>query len=250
MYFELDKIDVLATAPDRPRQLLIHTDHRSPDEIREEGALAHLFALGKIARSGIGKKQPAQIYVCQELPPDDFRQTLDAIGAELHLGEAGRPIPWRGKSLDYDPLVDGKMAELGASTGVRDLAELATFEAVLADELHQAGRALADLPGAVQLPYWRSVLELSAAAGEVLRRSVRGGHWVIACRPGCTLPFTFVHDHFAGPQKVALFFICDRAARFYANGRAFSVAAEVERALDEQPPPPPRRGLWNALFRR
>ncbi len=225
MFCNLDKIDKVATAPGE--KLMIQTDHREPAEIIAHGAMAHLFALAKIGGAAeYGRTFPGSVvvYLCQDEPPDAFRQTIASAEAELHVGSFGNRVDADDvEKLDVDAIINRAMTEVAELSGIETCAQLAIYETSLAKELAAHRADFEDEPDVTQLQYWTSVLELAAIAGKLVGAKARNGRWRMMRLEHQVLPFLYTADDPRDPTKVRASFIVEKAIKFFETGPVESV---------------------------
>lgn len=187
MFCSLDRVD-LAYVGDDGRLRWLQSDHRRPAQIEAEAELSLLFALIRLIdprRSfPADAASPVLEYRCQHMPPAFLRAAIASAGAELWVDAA---VPYTDPVPDPETLARLAFTALAARiAGERGLARdrdgLATLERTL---------PVVD-PEGDELAYWRTVVQLAAFTGEVLRATT-SGEWHLHPDAG-VLPFVLITD--------------------------------------------------------
>jgi hypothetical protein len=221
MYSSLDKIDIVAQAPDGTR-LFVQTDHRAPAEIDDEPELSVVFALSRILNPRRMESAAIVRYAAIGGVHPTIARVVASTGAVLEV--AGEPVDLSDVERNApEDLADAAFAGLGRRVLERhglacDEAGLAAFE-----------RRIAGAPTAEEdeIGWWTAVVELAAVTGEVMR-ALHGGRWITDDNGYADLPFMFKSA--SGDLRSN---VIDKARRFLVHGDGQS-PRQLLRAMEDR----------------
>lgn len=191
MFCDLDKIDIVYTQADGAT-VGVQTDHRATDALAEDLPRTIVFTLARILRPMSSEHGLDHVEcVFPAMPPERLREAIETAGARLRVEEAlVEPLH------AVDEAQADRIAAEALETVGRDALDRAGC-ARTAEGLEALERKLS--PAAAEYEAWvpeqrfTAVLELGAAAGEVMRAE-HGGRWVRDSHFQQALPFTVDRD--------------------------------------------------------
>jgi hypothetical protein len=246
MFCSLDRIDALVSG--NGESIAVQTDHRTAADVAAAPEISVLFALARVllARRHLAEQGPGPgrvVYFAEHDPPGFLIDALAAVGTAVVKTppEMFRPPP----PSQHAPAQLADQAFAGLARRV--CGRMRVSDPALALHALEAEKAQRG-PYRKQEEelYWTRLLELSALAGEILRRK-HGASWIIDEHGA--LPFGLQIDR--ETQTVVL--LTNRARRFLAEGAdqsLFPLVSTVEEVQLRQRGAAPAGPLLPTLRRR
>jgi hypothetical protein len=233
VYATLDKIDIVAKAPDGLKRY-IQTDHRTAQDVEATLDLSIAFALSRVLIARRLAKQDAAkdgsskwvaVYQANEVPPEPVRRAIRAAGGHVSVGRERALIVDPGAPARLEEVIDATLVKLSRAVAVEFKVSLTLQGMAIAEKklVAAAGDGKSD-----QIVYWSAVMKLGSFAGEFLR-ACNGGKWLAS--EMFLPPFALETRHRGGRSHVNLF--GKAVKRFRPNGEADTVAGMVRSISNE-----------------
>ena len=211
MYASLDRVDL--TAETEAGTIAYQTDHRDGDAMVNELELSTLF---KIAR-GISAQRDHRfdqvIFVHAQEPPAALVEVMQACGAGVEVGDQLTVEPGPVNEGLVQGLAHLALRRLGQEVlrragAPRNVDGLRALEQAMLES--QAGHTAGEDPA----EWWRAVVELAAAVGEVLLAE-RSGAWQLAPDDGVM----YAHIPLLLVDNGTKYNVFGRCERFFERGK-------------------------------
>lgn len=191
MFCDVDKVDIVYERDDGA-QVGVQTDHRTAAEIREDLPRSLVFTLSRIIRPMTADMGLAEVEVVfPELPPPELREAVEVAGGRVRAGDEVLEPEHAADPARADAIAAAALEQVGRAALARF--ELEATEAGLHAYEEQVGLHFEDFGHWVPEQQHTAVLELAAAAGEVMR-AVHGGTWAREALFEQDFPFTVERD--------------------------------------------------------
>ena len=219
MFSSLDRADISLAPTSAGNPQFVQTDHRSPEEIRENPELSAVMALVRIVNPKRvfedGAPEPIVIYMCDQDPPLFLKQIISAAGATLAFGGDISP-----QSLPAaEPLgrvLNDAMHELSSAVIKEYSIELNESAVSNLEQSLSPPAAESD-----EFLYWSAVLKLGAVGGELIKQT-NGGEWAITDTG--SLPFALATNYNGESATVNPL---GKAIKYFNNGEEDSLVSLI-----------------------